>query len=75
MPTIIFCEEIPIEDDLADMTLEQLRTEANRLGRIYSQRFQLPLDQYRQIMVCVSIYMMIENLERGVDRWYRIRST
>ncbi|MCM3141681.1 hypothetical protein [Brevibacillus sp. MER 51] len=67
-------QEIPVYDDLADMTMEQLRAEQKRLGPIYTKRFDLQFEEYMAIRIYVAISMMIENIERGVNRWHRIDS-
>jgi hypothetical protein len=67
--------ELPTYDQLGEMTIEELRTEAERLGPYYDKRFNMdPKDYHKITFLCVSLFMMIENLEAGVDRWHRIRS-
>lgn len=67
-------QQIPVLDDLADMTLEQLLAEQKRLGPIYVKRFELSHEEYMAIRIYVAISMMIENIECGVNRWHRIDS-
>ncbi len=67
-------QQIPIYDDLADLSLEQLLAETKRLGPIYVKRFELSFEEYMAIRIYVAISMMIENIRRGVNRWHRIDS-
>ncbi|MED1802085.1 hypothetical protein ABEZ21_04035 [Brevibacillus porteri] len=67
-------QEIPVYDDLADLTLEQLQAEMKRLGPIYVNRFEVNIEEYMAIRIYVAISMMVENIERGVNRWHRIDS-
>ncbi|GEC93062.1 hypothetical protein [Brevibacillus brevis] len=67
-------QEIPVYEDLADLSLEQLLAEKKRLGPIYVKRFELNHEEYMAIRIYVAISMMIENIEGGVNRWHRIDS-
>jgi len=66
-------QNIPVRDDLADLTLDELKAEKKRLGPLYARRSEFrDDDQYLAIMVYVAISIMIENIESGYDRWHKI---
>lgn len=70
MKTIGF--ELPTEDEMDLMTINELTYWKNRLKPYYQSRFDYKSDEYLKCLKYLWFNQMIENINQGIDRWNRV---
>lgn len=64
--------ELPTEDEMDTMTMEELIEWRDRLAPYYADRFNYVFPERLKCFKYSWFRQMVENINNGVDRWERV---